>query len=267
MRYRNGLFSKEARPQKRVNITLADQAEVGAFKGTRVSVDGTNDKLMPIPTQFHVRNFTTGKDEVYFLPEIKGLALPEQHYGRPGVDGKKGTWQCRVVAMSEDAHDTMVAELKSAGINFTPGVPYQLPEYMETETPTSLLVEINYEIDNTHKRAVAKILMNFIAFYLGRDESLRSRWNFLRRYVRYAEGEIKARLSKQPFRNSDEANKLGPPERRINIRIENLNGNIIGAVQFYNTEIIEMIISENEKLSQNNEFSYAYIYNNCPIIL
>jgi hypothetical protein len=57
------------------------------------------------------------------------------------------------------------------------------------------LVEISGVIDKPHKRAIAKILMNFVAFHLGRDEARGPRWNFLRRYVRNGESEIKARLS------------------------------------------------------------------------
>lgn len=85
----------------------------------------------------------------------------------------------------------MVEALQQAGIDFRPGTPFEIPWAEETATPSSFQVEITSEIDKPHKRAIAKILMNFIAFHLGRDEVLQPRWDFLRRYVRNGEGEIK----------------------------------------------------------------------------
>jgi hypothetical protein len=40
-RYSRGLLSSEARPQKRLSLTLAEPAEAGDFVGLRVAVDGT----------------------------------------------------------------------------------------------------------------------------------------------------------------------------------------------------------------------------------
>jgi hypothetical protein len=101
-RYSRGQFSNQARPQKRVSLALADPAEAGAFQGLRVSVDGTTGRLMPPAAQFHIHNFTTGKDEVYFLPQIAALALPEADYGKPGANGEKGTWRCKIFAPSRE---------------------------------------------------------------------------------------------------------------------------------------------------------------------
>lgn len=190
-RYSRGQLSSQARPQKRVTLALADPAEVGAFQGLRVSVDGTTGQLMAPAAQFHIHNFKTGKEEVYYLPQISGLTLPETDYGRPGANGERGTWRCKILAPSRDAHDEVVEALQQAGIDFRPGTPFEIPWAEETATPSSFQVEITSEIDKPHKRAIAKILMNFIAFHLGRDEVLQPRWDFLRRYVRNGEGEIK----------------------------------------------------------------------------
>jgi hypothetical protein len=73
-RYSRGQLSSEARPQRRLNLTMADPAEAGDFVGLRVAVDGTTGQLMAPAAQFHVHNFSTGKDEVYFLHQIAGLA-------------------------------------------------------------------------------------------------------------------------------------------------------------------------------------------------
>ncbi len=45
-RYSRGLLSSEARPQKRLSLTLADPAEAGDFVGLRFAVDGTTGQLM-----------------------------------------------------------------------------------------------------------------------------------------------------------------------------------------------------------------------------
>ena len=254
-RYSRGQFSSEARPQRRVSLTLADPAEAGDFVGLRVSVDGTTGRLMRPAAQFHVQNFRTGKDEVYFLPQIANVTLPQADYGKPGTNGEKATWRCKVLAPSQEAHDEMVEALQGAGIDFRPGTTFRNPWASETAEPPSTLVEITSEIDKPHKRAIAKILMNFVAFHLGPDEALRPRWDFLRRYVRKGEGEIKTRLSNGPFRTG----QLRLHEDSINVRIENLNGNVVGAIQFYNLHTYEMILVENDSLSPDQEIGHRYV--------
>jgi hypothetical protein len=264
-RYSRGQLSTEARPQRRVSLTLADGGEAGDFVGLRVSVDGTTGRLMPPAAQFHVHNFKTGKDEVYFLPQIAALVLPEGDYGKPGAKDEKGTWRCKILAPSPEQHNEMVDALQRAGIDFRPGAPFQIPWASETGEPPSFLVEITSEIDKPHKRAIAKTLMNFVVFHLGRDEALGPRWNFLRRYVRNGEGEIKARLSNRPFWTGQETDQLRFQDDSISIRIENLNGNIVGAIQFYNHPIYEMILVENDALSPDQEIGRRYTPGELPL--
>ncbi len=264
-RYSRGQFSSQARSQKRVRLAFADPAEAGAFQGLRVALDGTTGQLMPFTVQFHIHNFRTGKDEVYFLSRIAGLTLPEADYGKPGADGEKGTWRCKILAPSREAYDAMVEALQSSGIAFRPGTPFQNPWAAETAAPSSLLVEITSEIEKPHKRAIAKILMNFVAFHLGRDEALRPRWDFLRCYVRNAAGEIKARLSQRPFWTGQETDELRLRDDSINVRIENLDGNIVGAIQFYNLYTYEMILVENESLGTAQEIGRRYTPDELPL--
>jgi HNH endonuclease len=264
-RYSRGQFSSQARPQKRVALTLADPAEAGDFQGLRISLDGTTGQLMPPVAQFHIHNFKTGKDEVYFLPQISGLALPETDCGKPGANGERGTWRCKILAPSRDAHDAVVEALQKAGIDFRPGTPFEIPWAEETATPPSFLVEITSEIDKPHKRAIAKILMNFIAFHLGRDEVLQPRWDFLRRYVRNGEGEIKARLSLRPFWTGQEMEELRFRDDSINVRIENTDGHIVGALQFYNLYIYEMILAENTSLGPGQEIGRRFTPSELPV--
>lgn len=70
------------------------------------------------------------------------------------------------------------------------GTSFQNPLDSETREQPSFLMEIASEVDKPHKRAITKILMNFVAFHLGRDEALAPQWRFLRRYVRTGESEI-----------------------------------------------------------------------------
>jgi hypothetical protein len=257
-RYSRGQFSGEARPQKRLRMTLADTVEAGNFLGTRVAVDGTTGRLMPISAQFHVHNFRTGEDEVYFLSQIAGLTLPEAEYGRPGIGQHNATWRCKILAPSREAQDTMVEALKRAGIDFKPGPPFQIPWNMEAGGQPSFLVKIEAEVDKPHKRAIAKILLNFVAFHLGRDEALAPRWDFLRRHIRAGEGEIRARLSDRPFWAGQETNRLRFQDDSINVSVKNLDGNIVGAIQFYNLHTIEMILVENDALRPDQEIGRRY---------
>jgi len=263
-RYSRGQLSREARPQRRVSLTLAGAAELGDFLGLRVSVDGTTGRLMPIAAQFHVHNFRTGKDETYFMPQIAALTLPEADYGSPGTDGK--TWRSKIIAPSLEAHDAMVDELQCAGIDFRPGTPFQMPWNSESGEEPSLLVKIESEVDKPHKRPIAKILMNFVAFHLGRDEALAPRWDFLRRYVRNGEGEIKARLSDRPFWTGQESDRLRFQDDSINVRIENLEANIVGAIQFYNLHSYEMILVEDDSLSPEQEIGRRYTSGEPPLL-
>jgi hypothetical protein len=264
-RYSRGQFSCEARPQKHVSLALADATEAGAFQGLRVSVDGTTGQFMRPVAQFHIHNFATGKEEVYLMRQVAGLTLPEADYGKPGKGGEPGTWQCKILASSREEHDEMVKALQQAGIDFRPGTPFRVPpDFMAGDSP-SLLVEITSEIDKPHKRAIAKILMNFVAFHLGRDEALKPRWDFLRRYVRDGEAEIKARLSQRPFWTGQETGELRFPDDSINVRIENLDGHIVGAIQFYNLHTYEMILVENDSLGSAEEVGRRYTPGELPI--
>ena len=265
-RYSRGQLSSEARPQKRLSLTLTDPAEVGDFVGLRVAVDGTTGQLMPPAAQFHIHNFRTGEDEVYFLRQISGLTLSEADYGKPGANGEKGTWKCKIFAPSREEHDAMVGALQRAGINFRPGTPFQNPWSPESSEPSSFLVEITSEVDKPHKRAIAKILMNFVAFQLGCEEALKPRWCFLRRYARYGEGKIKARLSNRPFWTGQETEQLRFQDDSINVRIENLDGDIIGAIQFYNLPTYEMILVENDLLRHDQEIGCRYTPGQPPFL-
>jgi HNH endonuclease len=265
LRYSRGHLSSEARLQKRLNLTLADPLEAGEFAGLRVAVDGTTGRLMPPAAQFHIHNFQTGKDEVYFLSQIAGLTLKEVDYGKPGTSNEKGTWRCKILAPSREAHDEMVETLQGIGIDFKPGAAFQNPWSAESTEQLSFLVKAEAEFDKPHKRALAKILMNFVAFYLGCEEALAPRWDLLRRYVRFGEGEMKARISHRA-RNGHVTDQLRfPDDDSINVRITNLDGHIVGAIQFYCLHIYEMILAEKDSLRADQEIGIRYIPGEPPL--
>jgi len=264
-RYTRGQPSSERRLQRRLEITLGDGPETGAFAGMKVFVDGTTGMLMPPSSQFHVFNFRTNKNEVYFQDQVAGLALPEAVYGRPRAGDLPATWRVKVFAPSKDEHDSFILALNAAGIAFEPGEPFQMPDNQTGAEVVSFPVHIEGAVDALHKRALAKILMNFVAWSLGYEEAMEPRWNFLRNYVRNAQGLICARISGRPFWNGQESENRRFVDDSIDVRLENLDGNIVGAIQFYGRSIHEMILVEGDALEPRQEVGYRFTPGQEPI--
>jgi hypothetical protein len=266
-RYKRGVASKETRAQKRVEIALAEGPETGNFAGMRVTVDGKTGKLMKPAAQFHAFNFKTSENEVYFKEQIPGLKLPEDVYGKPGKDGVKGTWKVKTLAGSKEEHDELVELLRAAGIDFQLGEPFHLPAAdasggSEPDFP----VEISGVVDTEHKRALAKILMNYVTWTLGTEEALKTRWNFLRNFVLRAEGAIKSRITEAPFWNGQETARRRFADDSIDIRIENLHGGIVGSIQFYGHFAYQMILVENDALEAAAEVGHRFTPGSEPIL-
>jgi hypothetical protein len=144
----------------------------------KVAIDGTTGTLMKPPPQFQILNQKSGKTETYFKKQIDGLKLPEEVYGRPGDESGNGTWKCAILAGSKADHDEIVETLRANGIAFMPAKPFEWPglsgeEKHPLDAP-SLPVAIMGEVTHTHRRAHAKILMNFLASYFGEEEALES---------------------------------------------------------------------------------------------
>lgn len=266
-RYTRGQLSSESRPQRRLDIALAEGPEAGPLAGLRVSVDGTTGALMKPRAQFHAFNFQTKQNEVYFNEQIAGLALPVAIYGAPGKNGVKGTWRVKTWAASKEDHDALVAALQANGIDYQPGEPFQIPQgnAEESEEDPTFLVEIQGEVDTLHKRAHAKILMNFVTWTLGCDEALKPRWNFLRNYVRSAKGQIKARLTDRPFWDGQETETERFADDSIDIRIENIGGNIVGSIQFYGRFTYQLILVEAGALAPDAEVGYRFTPGSEPV--
>lgn len=168
------------------------------------------------------------------------------------------------VAASIDGMTGNLLPLISA--DYKRGNPFNAPflDNSEEAGRQSVAVVIEGEIDTLHKRAIAKILMNFVTFYIVRTDALKPRWDFLRRYVRNGEGEIKARISKKPFWTGQETDALRLSDDSINVRIENLEGDIVGTIQFYNQLTYEMILVEGDALSPDKEVAYRFTPGKVP---
>jgi hypothetical protein len=52
----------------------------------------------------------------------------------------------------------------------------------------------------------------------------------------------------------------------INVRIENLDGNVVGAIQFYNLHTYEMILIESDALRPDQEIGRRYTPGELPVL-
>src|SRR5262249_42207238 len=143
-------------------------------------------------------NIQTQQWESYFVGDIPQLKLAKDVYGEPGKDGAKGTWKCKILTLSKEGQDAILEALRTIGIDYKAGARFSLPEPANGALP-ELPIVIEGQVHKLHKRALAKIFMNLVAYRLGCDDALSARWDFLRNYVLKGEGEIKARLTDQPF--------------------------------------------------------------------
>jgi hypothetical protein len=268
VRYNHGILSTEARPQKHLHIALDDVPEAGQFAGMKVAIDGSKGELMPPLAQFQILNQKTGRTETYFKKQIEGLSLPEDQYGRPGDRSESGTWKCAIFGVSKADHDEIVEALRANGIAFVPGEPFEAPTSAagenQTFEPISLPVVITGEVTLTHRRAHAKILMNFIAKYLGMDEALKPHWDFLRDFARGKMEPIKYKVLEDPFPVGQDSEALKIIRNSITIRIENLGGNVVGSLQFYGNQIYQYLLREKASLPEEQQLGYLYMAGEKP---
>jgi hypothetical protein len=268
VRYRKGVSSSAARPQKHLKITLDAGPETGQFAGMQVAIDGTRGELMRPLAQFQILNQRTGQTEVYSKAQIKDLKLPEDVYGRPGDESGNGTWKCNIFSASQEEHNEMVQALRSIGINFSPGTPFSLPERREPAVEdcedNSLPVIIEGEVTDTHRRAHAKIFLNFIANFFGSEEASKPHWDFLRQFARYGNGKIKYRMIEKPFPEGQESNALHIIRESITVRIEPLGGHVVGSIQFYGNQIYQYVLRENDVLPEDHVLGYCFTNGQAP---
>ena len=253
-RYRKNNFSSENRPQKRLRFTLAEGDETGDFGGVVVSgVNPTTGEVLPIVAQLHIKNRTTGKTNI-FLRGLGPVVISDSEYG------ESGKRELFILAPSKDLHDQFAEELMQMGIILRLGEPLALPKVLQNEEGAerfSLPVHIEGEVDDIHKRALAKILINFAAKYVGADVVMAPEWTAIKRYVRHGEGLLGARFSHKPFWGQ-ETDEMRFPSDSINIRIENHARGIVGAIQFYNNPTYELLLIEGVYLAPEKHAAYRF---------
>jgi hypothetical protein len=160
----------------------------------------------------------------------------------------------------------MVEALRAIEIDFRPGTPFSMPAIIpicEGHEDDSLPVLIEGEITDTHRRAHAKIFLNFIAKFLGSDEALKPQWDFLRRFARYGE-EIKYRILENQFPRDQESEAFHTIRESITVRIENLRGHVVGSIQFYGNQIYQYILRENASLPEEQVLGYCFTNGQAP---
>ncbi len=244
-RYAQGRLSKEMRPQRRLRFTLADQTEAGAMLGAVIAgLDPTTNQLLPLATQLQIENRQNGKTDIFTRAELGRFTLPDEVYGLPGA--RKLT----IFAPSINEHDAFLEELNQAGFDMRMAGTSRFdinPKVDEAGQP-SIGVHIEGTFDQLHRRALAKIFVNFAAFYLG-EEINAARWSSLKRFVRHGEGELGAHPSGGPFWTGQETETMRFPDA-INVRLENHARGIVGVIQFYNRYTYALLLLEGERLDR-----------------
>lgn len=255
IRYKKGRFSRETRAQKGLHISLADGEEVGEFGGAMIKgIDGTTGKLLPLTPQFQALNMTTGKYDVFSIEKIRELKLSDEIYGNTSER------KYRILATSQEEHDAVVEELQRAGVSYREkgrfGPPF-LPA-VNSEEKLELEVKIEGIIDDVKKRPLVKMLFNFATFYLGASETSKPEWDKARRFVRFGGETLKARISDKPFWDGQETKNFRFSDDSYNLRLENLDGNVVGVIQFFNLFTYEFVLAENYCLRPEQEIAYRF---------
>jgi hypothetical protein len=225
---------------------LADDSEAGNLVGAAVGgVNPTNDLIKPIVAQLRLLNRQTGEVDIYTHRNLATLDLAEEVYG------PKDEIKPEVFAPSKEEYDTFVGSLNAMGLGLRLIAPTTFeinPTLDESGNPT-IGVHIRADFDQLHRRCLAKMATNFAASYLSDAEVRKPEWNAVKRAVRYAEGEIAARLSDKPFWNGQETENLRWPDA-INIRLENHQRGLMAAIQFYNRITYELLLIEEYRLER-----------------
>jgi len=262
-RYRKGILSRESRPQEAMQFSLEENEENGEFGGALIKgVDGKTGQLLGPISQVQVFNIKNKKYEKFPKEKIKDIKLTDDEHGKPGER------KLKIFAPSEEEHDAVLEELKKAGISYKEGKRFQ-PEFVkkiEVGENVKLPVTVEGRIDKVRKRALAKILLNFAAFYLGKDEVLKKEWDKIREFVRFDGDTIKGRVSTEPFWNGQETENIRFASDSYNLRLENQNANVVGVIQLFNLFTYEFILVENYSLPPEKEVAYRFTPGQKPII-
>jgi hypothetical protein len=176
--------------------------------------------------------------------QIRGLKLSEEAYG------KLGERQYRVFAASQQEHDAIIEELREAGISYREKGRFQ-PDFLQDKKPGETT-------ELAKKRALVKMLFNYATYCLGPSETLKPEWDKARLFVRFAGETLRARISTKPFWDGQETENWRFEDNSYNLRLENLNGNVVGVIQLFNLLTYEFILAENYSLAPEQEIAHRF---------
>lgn len=239
-RYRTGIRSGATRIQKRLTITLADEAGTGDWAFAQLEgIDGATGGLMLPKSQLLIMNLQTAKPENFFEADIPSLKLTDEVYG------ERQTRKWFVLAKSKEEHDAFVRKLQAVGIDFRPGT--RLPtQFFANEANVEVIIE--GEVDDIHKRALAKTLMNVAAYVYGSDEVRRAAWDSTRRFVRHGDGKMRLNISTSPFWSGETAEKFATDDS-INVAFQNAPFGLVGSIEYYNRMTYSLVLSDNHTVT------------------
>jgi len=256
-RYKNNLKSRETRYQKNIILTLFGISEIPDLEGVRVGIDGRTNTILPPFPQVLIKKETELKYESILFSEFQKF-----DWNKRGYLDKKNKLNLLIFGSSQEEHDKVVKGLKEVGINYNKKKEIDVSPLKNYE---KLELNISGLIDHSIKRALAKILFNFSAFYMGEDEVFKEQWNKARDYIRHNGVPLKVRVTNNSFWG-EETKNLRYVEGGCNIRIENVGENLVGAIQFFNLYLYEFILIENYNIPIEKEACYKFVAGKEPVV-
>ncbi len=265
-RYRKGIFSKENRPTKNVTFSLAETEKEGEFGGALVGgFNPVTGEALPLVPQFWIKNIKSKQWERYKISEIKKIAISDEKYG----SSDPGSREMRILAPSPETGSEVLEELRKYNIPYRETGRLETPPFLkdiDVDGRINIQGYIESKVGKVEKRAIVKILFNFAAYHLGVDEILKNEWDKARKFIRYNRKTLLGRISSQAFWTGQETTNIRFTDDSYNIRIENQNNNVVGAIQFFNLGIYEFILVENYSLSTNKEVAYRFTPGQKPFL-
>ncbi len=264
-RYKKGKLSSQQRFPKSLRFQLNETENEGEYGGALVGgIDPLTGKSLPLVPQFWIYNIQDKKWERYLLEEIKSLVITDEKYG----DKTPNSRRMKVLGSSKEEYDAVIAELKKYDIPYKEKEMLGPPPFLKNTDPCGkILVEgtIKGKIDKVRKRSFVKIIFNFAAYYIGRDEVLKPEWNEARNFVRLDGPTLLARMSEKEFWTGQETRTMRFADNSFNVRLENQGKNLIGVIQFYNLFTYEFILVQNYNVPPEKEAVYRFTPNEEPV--
>lgn len=148
----------------------------GLFHGGRVVVQPTDDKDGISPVLIPQVAFRQAEDDWRYVPEAD---LNEESIPRPGA----GPFQVKIIGRGDDL-PRLKQRLAMLGIEFTERESF-LGQPIAEDNP--VLVEHEFFVDKTLRRAASKIAFNYATKVLGPNRMRHPDFDLVRRFVRFGE--------------------------------------------------------------------------------